>query len=734
MNAQNQTTEAAVRVENDAEGVAIIWLDDPRASANTMNDRYIVAMGDVMDTLERDIAAGDVKGVVVASAKKTFFAGGDLVALKAISPDEAAQAFAMVERVKGQLRRLEKCGVPVASAINGAALGGGLEITLATHYRVAVDDRKVKLGLPEVGLGLLPGGGGVTRTVRMFGVQSALMDWLLQGQQRDAKAALAKGLIHAVVATQDELIPAARAWVLEHGGDQEAATQPWDRDGYRMPGGTPSSPKLAGILASFPANLRKQLKGADYPAPHAIMAAAVEGASVDFDTASRIESRYFASLVTGKNAKDMIQAFFFDMQAVSSGALRPEGIGRGTPSRVGVLGAGMMGAGIAYACASRGIEVVLKDVSVENAERGKNYSQKILDKKIARSQMTQEDAEAVLARITPTADSADLVGCDVVVEAVFENSELKAKVFAETEQHVGATTLLCSNTSTLPITALASGVTRPQDFIGLHFFSPVEKMKLVEIIVGKETGDEALARAIDLVQQIGKLPIVVNDSRGFFTSRVFGTFVLEGAAMVGEGVAPMSIERAATSAGFPSGPLTVLDEVTLTLPRHVAQEARKAAEAEGNPFVESPGVAVLDRMVDEFDRAGRASGKGFYDYEDNRRTRLWPELTDRLASGNGGVVSFVDLQDRLLFAMALDAARCFEEGVITSTAAANIGSIFGIGFPANKGGVAQFIENYEGGVAGFIARAQELADSYGERFRPSAWLVERAGTGRGLAG
>ena len=501
----------------------------------------------------------------------------------------------------------------------------------------------------------------------------------------------------------------------------------------RSAGGTPTTPKLAGILPSFPANLRKQLKGADYPAARAILATAVEGASVDFDTASRIESRYFASLTGGQNAADMIQAFFFDLQAVGSDALRPAGVERATATRVGVLGAGMMGAGIAYACASRGIEVVLKDVALENAERGKEYSAKLLDKKVTRNRMTPEAAQEVLGRITPTADAADLADCDVVVEAVFENSELKAKVFAEAEQHVGADTLLCSNTSTLPITGLATHVTRPADFIGLHFFSPVDKMKLVEIIVGKETGDAALARAIDLVQQIGKLPIVVNDSRGFFTSRVFGTFVLEGATMVGEGVAPMSIERAATAAGFPSGPLTVLDEVTLTLPRHVAAEARRAAEQEGTPFVEAPGVAVLDRMVEEFDRTGRAAGAGFYEYADGRRGRLWPQLREAFPVADADL-PFADLQDRFLFAMALDTARCFEEGVITSTAAANIGSIFGIGFPANRGGAAQFIENHPGGMTRFVERANELADAYGERFRPSAWLVERAAAGRGLVG
>ncbi|ANI91267.1 3-hydroxyacyl-CoA dehydrogenase NAD-binding domain-containing protein [Dietzia timorensis] len=725
-------SEQAVRYEIDAEGIATIWLDDPISSANTMNADYIESMETVISDLENDCGNDKAKGVVIASAKKTFFAGGDLEVLHTLTPDQAGEAFSMVEKVKNQLRRLETCGVPVVAAINGTALGGGLEIALAAHRRIAVNDRNLKLGLPEVSLGLLPGGGGITRLVRMFGIQSALMDWLLQGQQRNPEAALKKWLVDKLVDSPDQLLPAAHAWLKGNAEGPESHLQPWDRDGYKIPGGTPASPELAAILPSFPANLRKQLKGADFPAPRAIMAVAVEGAQVDFDTASRIESRYFAKLVVGHNAKDMTKAFFFDLQSIGSDDLRPASVDKFSAKRVGVLGAGMMGAGIAYACATRGVDVILKDVSAENAEQGKAYTQTLLEKKVSKGRMTEEARDEILARINATEDASSLADCDVIIEAVFENAELKGKVFAEIEEVVGADALLCSNTSTLPITDLASRTKRPADFIGMHFFSPVDKMKLVELIVGEETSPATLAHAIDVVQQIGKLPIVVNDSRGFFTSRVFGTYVLEGAAMVEEGLDPVVVDRAGTKAGFPSGPLTLLDEVTLSLPRHVAEEARKAAESEGTVAPETPGLSVLDKMVDDYGREGRAAGKGFYEYQDGARTRMWPELRTIFAPEVPAQVSAEDIADRFLFAMAIDTARCFENNVITSSAAANIGSIFGIGFPPNRGGAAQFVENYPGGMGEFVKRADVLADTYGERFRPSEWLRERAVAGQGL--
>ncbi len=496
-----------------------------------------------------------------------------------------------------------------------------------------------------------------------------------------------------------------------------------------MPGGAPSNPKVAAVLPAFPANLRKQAKGADYPAPKAIMSAAVEGAQVDFDTASRIESRYLTNLITGPISKNMIQAFFFDLQAINSGSLRPEGVDRFTATKLGVLGAGMMGAGIAYSAARSGIEVVLKDVSLENAEKGKNYSVKLLDKAVDRGKMTREKADEVLARITPTADAADLKGCDLVIEAVFEDPSLKNKVFGEILDVVNSDALLCSNTSTLPITELAEGVDRPEDFVGLHFFSPVDKMPLVEIIKGAKTSDKAVAHAVDVVQQIKKTPIVVNDSRGFYTSRVYGTLLNEAVAILEEGVDPQTIERAATMAGFPAPPLGMLDEVSLTLTQHIRAATKAAVEREGQEWVPTPGSATIDRMVEEFGRKGKAAGAGFYEYPtDGGKKFLWPGLREHFKKADVEI-PLKDIQERYLFAMALETAKCFAEGVIESAAAANIGSIFGIGFPPLYGGTVQYMQGYEGGLSGFVARARELAAAYGERFAPPAYLVDLAEKG-----
>ena len=728
-------TQTAVRYEKDADGIVTLTLDDPDASANTMNEAYRDGMRAAVDRLYDELAADpdSVTGVVVTSAKKTFFAGGNLSQMIRATPADAPQIFAEVEGMKADLRRLEKLPRPVAAAINGAALGGGYEITLACNHRVVVDDPKAEIGLPEASLGLLPGGGGVTRVTRMLGIQSALMDVLLQGTRFKPADALKKGLVHEVVATRDELVPAARTWVLEHRDDAEAAQNPWDRPGYKMPGGTPRSPALAAFLPAFPALLRQQTKGADYPAQRAILSASVEGAMVDFDTASRIESRYLTSLVVGQNSKNMIQAFFFDLQAINAGKLRPQGFETFRATRVAVLGAGMMGAGIAYSCARSGMEVVLKDVSADAAERGKAYSEKLLDKAISRGRSTEEKKAELLARITPTADPADLEGCDLVIEAVFEDPSLKHQVFAEIAPYVNADALLCSNTSTLPITELATGVDRPADFIGLHFFSPVDKMPLVEIIRGKETSDAALAKAYDVVQQIRKTPIVVNDSRGFYTSRVIGFMVNEGLALLAEGVHPMSVERAATQSGYPVGPLQLSDELNMELMLKIGKATADAAARDGLDYTEHPGSAVVKHMV-EIGRPSRLKGAGFYEYDENgARTRIWPGLVEEYPTA-AEQIPFRDVKDRMLFLEALETAKCFEEGVLTSSAAANIGSIMGIGFPPNTGGAAQFMTGYEAesgdiGLQAFVKRADELAESYGERFRPTAYLRDLAASG-----
>ncbi|WP_018546844.1 3-hydroxyacyl-CoA dehydrogenase NAD-binding domain-containing protein [Streptomyces sp. LaPpAH-108] len=716
------TESTTIRWEQDDTGVVTLVLDDPGQSANTMNQAFRDSLAAITDRLEAE--KDSIRGIIFTSAKKTFFAGGDLRDLIRVTPETVQDLYDGGLAIKRNLRRIETLGVPVVAAINGAALGGGFEIALACHHRIALDAPGSRIGCPEVTLGLLPGGGGVVRTVRLLGITDALLKVLLQGTQYNPRRALDNGLVHEVAETPEELIAKARAFIDAH----PESKQPWDQPGYRIPGGTPANPKFAANLPAFPASLRKQTNGAPYPAPRNILAAAVEGSQVDFETAQVIEARYFAELAAGQTAKNMIQAFFFDLQAVNSGANRPKGIEPRQVRKVAVLGAGMMGAGIAYSCARAGIEVVLKDVALEAAVKGKGYSEKLCAKAVAKGRTSQEKADALLARITPTADVADLAGCDAVIEAVFEDTALKHKVFQEVQSVVEPDALLCSNTSTLPITALAEGAERQGDFIGLHFFSPVDKMPLVEIIKGERTGDETLARAFDLVRQINKTPIVVNDSRGFFTSRVIGHFINEGVAMVGEGIEPASVEQAAAQAGYPAKVLSLMDELTLTLPRKIRAETRRAVEEAGGTWTPHPADTVVDRLVDEFDRPGRSGGAGFYDYEDGKRAGLWPGLREHFTKP-GYEIPFRDMQERMLFSEALDTVRLLEEGVLTSVADANIGSILGIGFPGWTGGVLQYINGYEGGLPGFVARARELAERYGDRFAPPALLVDKAEKG-----
>ncbi|MFF5081482.1 3-hydroxyacyl-CoA dehydrogenase NAD-binding domain-containing protein [Actinoplanes sp. NPDC000266] len=676
-----------IEYQRDDSGVVTLTLNDPDQSANTMNQRYVDAMSAALDRLEAE--RDQVTGVIVTSAKSTFFAGGDLPSMIQARREDAPALFELLGTIKRDLRRLETYGRPVVAAVNGAALGGGLEIALACHHRVALDKSSTRLGFPEVTLGLLPGAGGVTRTVRMLGLAPALMAWLLTGRRYKPADARDNGLVDELAATPEELIEKARAWIAAN----PEAKQPWDRDGYRMPGGTPSTPKLAAQLPAFSATLRKQLKGASLPAPEKILETAVEGAQVDFETAQVIETRHLITLLTGQIAKNMIAALFFDMRAINGGLARPE-VEVPPAAKVAVLGAGMMGAGIAYACARAGLEVVVKDVTEETAARAK-----------------QDGDPAVLARITTTADAQALAGCDVVIEAVFEDPKLKHAVFAEVEPVLAPGALLASNTSTLPITGLAEGVSRPADFIGMHFFSPVGKMPLLEIVVGEKTSDEAVARAFDLGRRIAKTPIVVNDGRGFFTSRVIGRFIDEAIGMLAEGVPAASIEHAALQAGYPTGPLALADEVSLSLVQRIRRQFEAAA---GDSFERLPSHALVDKMVDEHARPGRAAGQGFYTYDNGKRTGLWPGLAG-LATDEGRAVPLPDLQDRFLFAETLDAQRCLAEGVLRTEEDANIGSILGIGYPAWTGGVLRFAHQH----TDFRARATELAKRYGDRFLPA---------------
>ncbi|WP_167140963.1 3-hydroxyacyl-CoA dehydrogenase NAD-binding domain-containing protein [Pseudomonas sp. OTU750018] len=705
----------AIRYEKGQDNIVVLTMDMPGQSANTMNAVYREAMGKIVDRLEAE--KDSIAGVILTSAKKTFFAGGDLNELIKVTKADAPAFYQMILNIKGQLRRLECLGKPVVAAINGAALGGGWEIALACHHRIALNNSSIQLGLPEVTLGLLPGGGGVVRMVRILGLEKAL-PYLAEGKKVRPDAALKAGLIHELASDSDDLLAKARAFIAAN----PTAVQPWDVKGYKIPGGTPSSPNVAQMLAIAPSVLRDKTKGC-FPAPEKIMCAAVEGAQVDFDTAQIIEARYFTELTTGQVAKNMIGTFWFQLNEINAGGSRPQGFEPYVTKKVGVLGAGMMGAGIAYVSAVAGIDVVLKDISIEAAEKGKDYSAKLLEKKVGRGQMSAERRDGILARIKPTVSDADFEGCDLIIEAVFEDRDLKANVTAAAERAALADAVIASNTSTLPITGLATAVQQQDKFIGLHFFSPVDKMPLVEIIKGEHTSDETLARGFDYVMQIKKTPIVVNDSRGFFTSRVFGTFTNEGLAMLGEGVSAAMIENEARKAGMPVGPLAISDEVSMSLMNHIRQQTIKDLAAEGKQIPEHPAFAVIDMMLNEYKRPGKAAGAGFYDYPAGGKKHLWPELKARFEKRDAQI-SQIDVRDRILFIQAIETVRCVEEGVLKSVADANIGSIFGIGFAAWTGGALQFINQY--GVKDFVARAKYLAEQYGERFLPPALLLEKA--------
>ncbi|MTE16713.1 3-hydroxyacyl-CoA dehydrogenase NAD-binding domain-containing protein [Nocardia aurantiaca] len=720
-------TENMIKWEIGEDRVLVLTMDDPTQSVNTANELFGTSLLATVERLEAEKDSFD--GVIITSAKDTFFAGGDLQMLMDAGPGDEKRIADMLDFTKECVRRIETLGKPVVAAINGTALGGGFEIALATHHRVLLDGKGTVVGLPEVSLGLLPGAGGATRITRMIGVVPGFMNVIGQGQRHKPASAKSVGIVDEVVSTREEMFAAARAFIAAN----PDAAQPWDRKGFRIPGGTPAVPSFAANLPAIPANIRKQLKGAPMPAPLNALAAMVEGSQVDFATASKIETAYCTDLIVGKVSGNMVKALFFDLTALNKGAARPEGYEYRKPKRVLVLGAGMMGAGIAYVQAMAGMDVVLKDVSIEAAERGKGYSQKLLDKAVANGKISEAKRDEVLARIHPTVDAADAKGCDFVVEAVFESPELKKQVFAEIEDYVDDDALLGSNTSTLPISDLATGVEREEDFIGLHFFSPVDKMPLVEIVVGAKTSEATIARAIDYTLAIKKTPIVVNDSRGFFTSRVIQQFADQALSMVAEGVHPASVEQACLQAGYPVGALALADEINMKLQQKIQNSLRENLLAEGKRWIESKAYPLVDAMVDVHQRPGRLEKRGFYDYaDDGTKLGLWPGIVDLYTKDDHGI-AFIDMQERMLFAESIDTMRCFDEGVLRSVAEANIGSILGIGFPAWTGGVVQYINQYEGGLAGFVARADELRAKYGDRFEVPESLRQKAQAGEILS-
>ncbi|MFA7554877.1 MAG: 3-hydroxyacyl-CoA dehydrogenase NAD-binding domain-containing protein [Spongiibacteraceae bacterium] len=705
--------------EKDADGIVTITMDMD-GPVNAMNDQYRLAMAENVTKLEAETG---LTGVVFASAKSTFFAGGDLRELSSVPRGGEENQFKVIETsIKAPLRRLEKLQVPVVAAINGAALGGGLEICLACNYRVAVNSPKVLLGMPEVTLGLLPGGGGVIRSIHMLGLEKAL-PFLLEGTRMKPEQALSAGFVNELVDNADTLIDAAKNWIK---ANPEAWTQPWDIKGHTIPGGDIWNPTITGILSTVPAITFKKTRGL-LPAPERILAVAGDAMAVDFDTALRIESRGLAYLITTPQAKNIITAGFFQINSINSGISRPKDIAPTKVKKVGILGAGMMGQGIAYSSATAGIEVVLKDISVEAAEKGKAYTAQLLNKQIARGRSSEDNKTQVLSLIKATDDYADLQGCDLIIEAVFENIELKNKVTQEAERFLADGGVYGTNTSTLPISQLAEASANPANFIGIHFFSPVDKMPLVEIICGDKTSDQALAVAFDYARQIRKTAIVVNDSLGFFTSRVFGTYLDEGARLLIEGIDPILIDAMGKQLGMPVGPLTVQDEVSQELSRKAAETHREMGVfcSKGDNSVNAE---VCERLIKDFGRGGRYHGGGYYEYGTDGSKTIWPKLYELYHKPDVSLPN-QDIKDRILFRQVIESLQCLQEGVLRSVADGNVGSLLGIGAPTWTGGFLQFVNTYEyngeTGPAAFVTRTNELAALYGERFAAPAIVVEK---------
>ncbi|HEX6860437.1 MAG TPA: 3-hydroxyacyl-CoA dehydrogenase NAD-binding domain-containing protein [Caulobacteraceae bacterium] len=719
------------KIEVDGDGIALVTFDVPGRSMNTITGAVMREFPEVIERIKSDAA---IKGAVIASGKPSGFCAGADLGEMGSQAGGAKDTRSAEEKLRAQfdssftlnrtLRALETCGKPVAIALEGLALGGGLEIALAGHYRVAAKNPKLQLGLPEAKVGLLPGAGGTQRLPRLMGAMNAL-PLILEGKSMSAEEALAKGVVHELV-EPGQAIEAARTWIKTKGDP----VQPWDKKDYKIPGGGPYSPGGAQVFIVGNAMLRKQSYG-NYPAQLNILKCVYEGLQVPIDAGLRIETRYFLKTMQTPQAKAMIRSLFLSMQELGKGASRPQGFDKYDVKKVAVLGAGMMGAGIAYVQAMAGIETVLIDQSQEAADKGKDYSKKLLDKAIGRGKMTQEKADQVLGLITPTTDYAHVKGSDLVVEAVFESREIKADVTQKAEAQLAETAVFGSNTSTLPITGLAKASARPANFIGIHFFSPVDKMGLVEIIMGKETSQETLAKAMDYVLKIRKTPIVVNDSRGFYTSRCFGTFVTEGLEMLTDGIAPAIIDNVGRATGMPRGPLEMNDDVALDLAHKVREATRKDM---GDQYVAGPVDALISKMVVDLGRYGRKNGKGFYDYPAEGPKRLWPGLSDlvEVKTADADKALIEEIRTRLLYRQAVEAARCFEEGVVTDPRDADVGAILGWGFAPWTGGPISLIDSV--GVKQFVETCDRLTEKYGSRFAPPKLLRDMAAKGETFYG
>ena len=700
----------------DADGVITMTWDMPGRSQNVFNQESMDALDAAIDE-----AAGDdaCVGIIITSAKKAFIAGADLSMLSALTEagKSADELTATAGGLSTILRKLETCGKPVVAAINGTALGGGYELALACHHRILADHPKIKVGLPEATLGLLPGAGGTQRLPRMIGVQASL-GLLMEGKQLRPEKALKAGMVDALAAP-DELLAKAKEWIL---ANPEHSKQPWDQKGFSIPGGGMDEGKTLQTLMVANAMFAAKTYG-NYPAGKAIMSCLFEGLRTTLDAGLIIETRYMVDLLLDPTAGAMIRTLFLNLTDANKLVRRPEGPEKRVPTKIGVIGAGLMGAGIAYVAAKQGIDVVIIDRDLEKANGAIAYATSKLDKAIARKRSTEEKKAAILARIHPTADYADFDGCQLVIEAVFEDRDIKAKVTQAAEAVIAPDAVFGSNTSTLPITGLAEASSRPENFIGLHFFSPVERMALVEVIRGEKTSDECLAWALDGMQALGKTPIVVNDARGFYTSRVFGTYITEGSEMLAEGIAPALIENAGKASGMPMPPLQLADEVGLGLMYQVGIQTRKDL---GDAAPTNASQPILEELVTKHDRTGKRSGRGFYEYSEDGK-RLWSGLRDMFAA-KADQPTADELIERFLYTQALETARCMDQGILLAAPDADVGAVMGWGFAPWTGGPLSYIDRI--GAAEFVRRADELAAAHGDRFAPPPLLRQMAAEGK----
>ncbi|VAW13451.1 Enoyl-CoA hydratase [isoleucine degradation] / 3-hydroxyacyl-CoA dehydrogenase / 3-hydroxybutyryl-CoA epimerase [hydrothermal vent metagenome] len=715
--------------ETDADGIATIIWDMPGKTTNLIDES---AMDDLDAIAERLATDAGIRGAILTSAKEGFCGGADISMLTGLNllvseagrdPEAVEKLYNGVSRLSRVIRKIETCGKPVVAALPGTAVGGGYEIALGCHHRIAAKVPRARYGLPEGKIGLLPGAGGTQRLARLLGASEALQ-LMLKGTIPKMSGALGARLIDKVV-PKGRLLAEARKWILANPG----AAAPWDIKGFRIPGGPPYSKSGMMTFAAANAIYRRETYD-NYPGLRALMKAVYDGLLVDIDTALRIEARLFAHVLMTPEARNMMRTLFFSMRELGRGARRPAGVKTKKLRKIGIIGAGLMGAGIAHVTAAAGLRAVLLDRDLEAAEKGKAHTAKAITKRIAQGRATSKEREAVLARIHASDTYADLRGCDLVIEAVFENRDIKTEVSARAEAVLGRGTIYASNTSTLPITSLAATSKRPENFVGIHFFSPVERMMLVEIIIGEQTGDTALATALDFVSAIGKTPIVVQDSRGFYTSRVVGTYISEGHAMLMEGVPAAMIENLGRIAGMPMGPLALNDEVAIDL----ALKITRATKADLGPaYPGAPGDALLEAMVETHGRLGHKNRKGFYDYPKIGKKTLWPGLAKLLPPVKPPEdFDAEEIKQRLLVIQALETARCFEDGILTDVRDADVGGILGFGFAPFSGGPLSYIDMV--GTGDFVARCKALETKFGPRFKPSALLIEMAARGESFYG